>query len=200
MKKVVFILSLFAVPAVCAAGQDGPEIPVPGAPIAAEDLAARFNRADANLGALRNSLTWVSRDLDELDRRANNILQTHTADSFFQSDLDRASRDMSRRVEDLRLLSGEIKNLLDLAQKDPQLNKSAKSMDWSARDILARSWPTMQDSAGRLESTVGFGDPQLLGYNAQWLARDISRNARQFTDLARTAAADTKSLAAKTQP
>jgi len=224
MKKVLFMLPLFAlavsvaraegrvtlesvsvpdfVSAARVSGVDG--IPSPAASRAEEpvsqELITKFNKTDNSLAMLRNDITWVGNDLDNLDMRAQRIIRDNTSDPFFQSDLDNMSYAMSRRVQELRRLSADIKDLLNRAQKSPELNKYARNMERSAREIQGQAWPRIEDAAGRLESTISFANPQVIGYNAQWTARDISRYTREFSDQSRIAAADTKSLAAKTQP
>jgi hypothetical protein len=58
----------------------------------------------------------------------------------------------------------------------------------------------MEDAAGRLEGTIRSGNPQIIGYDSQWTAGDISRYTRQLSDSARTLTNDTKNLVTATQP
>ena len=73
-------------------------------------------------------------------------------------------------------------------------------MEWSARDILSEAWPTLENSAQRLEWTIRSGKPQLMGYDAQWTAMDISRYTRDFSYQARNVSYDVRDLVTKTQP
>jgi hypothetical protein len=179
-------------------------IPVPAAPRMAEtvspDLLAKFNDTDKQLSRFRDELTWVGGDLDGLEGRARQIIQYNLYDPSFQSDLSRMSSDMSRRFETIRQLSADVKTLLNLAQSSPELNTSARNMEASAREILRLAWPALQDSAGRLEGTISSGKPQIIGYDSQWTAGDISRYTRQISDQARTITTDTKKLVTATQP
>ncbi|MBU2572691.1 MAG: hypothetical protein KKH28_01255 [Elusimicrobia bacterium] len=222
MKKAVSLLSLFAfsVTAAYAGGfsklenlraadfEIGPaaaiEVPVPAAPVkedpVPQDLVYKFNNAAGELRNLRNGLTWVRNDIDSLERKARRIIQTNSQDSFFQFDLRRMSSDMSRRVNDMRRISYDVKNLLNLAQKSKQLNDIARNMDWDARDIMNDAWPGMENSSQRLERTVRSGKPEIIGSNSQWTARDISRNCRDFSYQARNTYYDVQSLVNKTQP
>ena len=222
MKKAIYLFPvfMFAVSAVRAADLSklegvrvsdikvalparGAEMPVPAAPGRADqipqDLLAKFNSAANRLSSLRNDLTWVSNDLDNLERKARQMIQVNSSDPFFQMDLRRMSSDMTRRASDLQRLSADIKDLLNLAQKSSDLNNIARNMDLSARDILSQSWPRIEDSAQRLEWTVRSGKPELVGYDAQWTAMDISRAARDLTYQARNISSDTQSLVNKTQ-
>ncbi len=223
MKRPLFLfpLFIFAVSAVKAADMSklesvrafdiklalpvtGAEMPIPAVPGKADpvpqDLLAKFNSAANRLSSMRNDLTWISSDLDNLESKARQMIQVNSADPFFQMDLRRMSSDMTRRVSDIQSIAADIKSLLTLAQKSPDLNAIARNMDMSARDILSESWPGIEDSSQRLEWTVRSGKPELVGYDAQWTAMDISRAARDFNYQARNIASDTQSLANKTQP
>ncbi len=220
MKKILFLFSVLALTAsaVYAAGQleleslrapdlgksDQVSIPLPGTPMRAEPvspgLLVKFNDTEKQLSALRSDLYRAGNDLNDLERRARQMIQFNTNDYFFRTDLSRMSSDMSRRFDTSRRLMADVRNLLNLAQKAPELNKSARNMEASARDILRLTWPALQDAAERLEGTIRSGDPAVVGYNSQWNAADISRYARQLSDSARTLYADTKDLISATQP
>lgn len=220
MKKAVCLLSLFAFSAPAFAGgfaMKAPElklgsisavvVPVPPAPVKAvredsvpQDLVNKFKNAANELQRMRNDITWLRSDIDNLERTARRINMTNSPDSFFQFDLQRMSNDMQRRFSDMQRISWDVKALLNAAQKSKQLNDIARDMEWDAGDILREAWPGIQDSAQRLEWTVRAGKPQIIGYNAQWTAMDISRNARQFTDQTRYTYYDTQDLVRKTQP
>ncbi len=171
----------------------------PAAPVP-QDLLNKFQQVSNQLGAIRNDLTWVRNDMDDLGRRASQMIQMNSSDAFFQMDLRRMSSDMSRRFNDLQRVSMDVHGLLNLAQKSADLNKTARDMDWAARDILNDTWPTLEDSAQRLEWAVRSGKPEIVGYDAQWTAMDISRYCRQLSDQARNTSYDTQSLVSKTQP
>ena len=220
MKKIIFTLALFSFAArafsagfalnTIKAADIGAKaaavaIPVPAAPARAEapvapDLLSKFQKANKDLNAMSDGLTWAGDDMARLEERARQIIQMHVYDSFFESDLRKMSSDMSRRFEDMRLAAKEVHDLLALAQKSAELSKSAKDMDRTANSILRDAWPALQDAAQRLESTVSSGAPEVIGYDSQWTASDISRNCRQLTDQARRTVTDTQKLVALTQP
>lgn len=180
-------------------------VPAPAAAVKADeqvpqDLVYKFRQVSRELDAIRNDLTWVRNDVDDLERRARQMIQLNSSDSFFQFDLRRMSSDMSRRFSDLQRVAMDVRGLLSLAQKSPDLNKIARDMDWAAGDILSDTWPALENSAQRLEWTVRSGKPEIVGYDAQWTATDISRYCRQLSDQARNTSYDTRTLAAKTQP
>lgn len=182
-------------------------VPVPAVPVKAakedtvpQDLVYKFNDVANELQRMRNGLTWLRNDIDNLERTARWINHTNSPDSFFQFDLLRMSSDLQRRFSDMQRISWDVKELLNIAQKAKQLNDIARNMEWSAGDIMREAWPGIQDAAQRLEWTVRAGKPQIIGYNAQWTAMDISRNARQFTDQARYTYYDVQTLVSKTRP
>ncbi len=177
------------------------EIPA-AAPVrdALQDLVYKFQQVTNQLNSVRNDLTWVRSDIDNLESRARRMIQTNSADSFFQMDLMRMKSDMSRRFDNLQRASNDVRGLLGQAQKSADLNKAARDMDWAANDILRDTWPTLENSAQRLEWTVRSGKPQLVGFNAQWDAMDISRSCRQLSDQARNVSNDTRTLVSQTQP
>jgi Mg2+ and Co2+ transporter CorA len=167
---------------------------------APQDLVYKFQQASRGLNAVRNDLTWVRNDIDDLERRAARMIQMNSSDAFFQFDLRRMSSDMSRRFGDLQRAAMDVRNLLNQAQKSAELNRLSLDMDWAARDILRDTWPTLENSAQRLEWTVRSGKPEIVGYDAQWTAMDISRYCRQLSDQARNVSYDTRELVSKTQP
>ena len=165
-----------------------------------QDLVYKFQQVYNQLSAIRGGLTWVRSDLNRLETRAHQMIQYNTSDSFFESDLRKMSMDMSRRFEDMRRAAADAHNLLALAQKCAELNKTARDMDQAAREILNYTWPAIEDAAGNLEGTVRSGQPQVVGYNSQWVAMDISRYSRQLSDQARSAYSDTQKLVTLTRP
>ncbi len=220
MKKIIAMLALvsctapvysldFSLDKTTAAGLEvkAADVPVPAvaapAPVkdtVPQDLTNKFRQVSRDLDAIRNDLTWVRNDMDDLERRARQMIQTNSSDAFFQMDLRRMSSDMSRRFDNMRRVSLDVQSLLPVAQKDTGLNQAARDMDYAARDILMDTWPTLENSAQNLESTVRSGRPELVGYDAQWTAMDISRYTRQLSDQARTTSYDTQTLVGKTQP
>ena len=220
MKQAVMLLALFSVipSAYCAdfqldrlgaadvTAEGAPALPAVPAAAAKEDtqvpqdLVYKFQQAARDLAAVRNDLTWVRSDIDDLERRASRMIQMNSSDAFFQFDLRRMSSDMSRRFSDLQRVSMDVRKLLNLAQKSPELNRLSRDMDWAARDILGETWPTLENSAQRLEWTVRSGKPEIVGYDAQWTAMDISRYCRQLSDQARNVSYDTRELVSRTQP
>jgi len=186
-----------ALEAACAA-------PVPAVPVKEEqvpqNLVNEFSNTAYQLSNVENGLTWVRMDLSNLESAARRIIQSNTADTFFQMDLRRMSSNMSRRVNDLQRASMDVRNLLNLAQKSKELNDSARNMERSARNILNEAWPTLENSAQNLEWIIRSGKPELFGYDAQWTAMDISRNIRDFSSQARNTYYDAQNLVNKTQP
>lgn len=165
-----------------------------------QDLVYKFQQVSRDLNAVRNDLTWVRNDIDDLERRASRMIQMNSSDAFFQFDLRRMSSDMSRRFSDLQRASMDLRNLLNQAQKSAELNRLSLDMDWAAGDILRETWPTLENSAQRLEWTVRSGKPEIVGYDAQWTAMDISRYCRQLSDQARNISYDTRALVDATRP
>lgn len=220
MKQSVLLFALFSVipSAYCADFQlerlnasdvaVGGAVPSPALPALAakedsqvpQDLVYKFQQVSRDLNAVRNDLTWVRNDIDDLERRASRMIQMNSSDAFFQFDLRRMSSDMSRRFGDLQRAAMDVRDLLNLAQKSSELNRLSLDMDWAARDILNDTWPTLENSAQRLEWTVRGGRPEIVGYDAQWTAMDISRYCRQLSDQARNVSYDTRALVSKTQP
>ncbi|MCM2268296.1 MAG: hypothetical protein NDI60_11050 [Elusimicrobiales bacterium] len=219
MKLALFLVPLFlfssayagdfpAIQTLNAAAEKAPEAvfsaPVPAVAATEEqvpqDLLNRFNSAANRLRTVEDGLTWVRTDIDTLERTARRLNQTNSTDAFFQMDLRRMASDMARRVDDIRGIAMEVKNLLTLAQKSKELNYAARNIELSARNILNQSWPMLENSAQNLEWTIRSGKPEILGYDAQWTAMDISRHSRDFTYQARDLAYDAQSLVFKTQP
>ena len=186
---------------------DGNTVSVPAAPAPAkadsqipQDLVYKFNQAKNDLWRLESDTTWLRSDIDRLESTARRIAQTSSADAFFQSDLQRMSFDVSRYNNYAGRLRDQVKGLLQLAQKDAELNRIARDLEMDARTLLNRAQFDMENSAQRLEWAVRGAKPELIGYNAQWQAMDISRYTREFTWKVRDMSYDAQALVNKTRP
>lgn len=182
-------------------------VPVPPAPAPAvvpaavpQDVVNRFNQVKNDIWRLESDTTWVRSDLDRLESTARRIAQTNSADPFFQNDLQRMSWDIGRYNTSAQNLGMNVKNLLNLAEKDQELNRIARDIDMDARSLLNRVQFDIENSTQRLEWAVRSAKPELIGYNAQWTAMDISRNGRDFSWKVRDISYDAQSLVSKTQP
>ena len=180
-------------------------VPMPAAPAPApaqvsQDVLSRFNQVKNDIWRLESDTTWVRSDLDRLESAARRIAQTNSADPFFQNDLQRMSWDMGRYNTSAMNLSASVKNLLNLAEKDQDLNRIARDIDMDARSLLNRAQFDIENSTQRLEWAVRGAKPELVGYNAQWTAMDISRNGRDFSWKVRDISYDAQNLVSKTQP
>ena len=164
------------------------------------DLVNRFNQVKNDLWRLESDTTWLRSDMDRLESTARRIAQMNSSDPFFQNDLQRMSFDMSRYANDAQRISADIKGLLNLAQKDAGLNAIARDIDMDARTLLNRAQFDIENSAQRLEWAVRSAKPELIGYNAQWQAMDISRYSRDFTWKVRDISYDAQNLVSQTQP
>lgn len=180
-------------------------VPVPAAPAkqdtqVPQDLVYKFNQAKNDLWRLESDTTWLRSDIDRLENTARRITQTNSADAFFQHDLQRMASDISRYNNDAGRLRDQVKSLLQLAQKSQDLNRIARDIDMDARTLLNRAQFDIENSAQRLEWAVRGAKPELVGYNAQWQAMDISRYSRDFTWKARDLSFDAQSLVNQTRP
>jgi len=222
MKKALYVLPLFLFSVSAAYAVDFSQIeiltaanlkaepvadiaaPVPAVPAkedqVPQDVVNKFNNALNQLRNIENGLTWVRMDIDNLERTARQMIQNNSSDAFFSMDLRRMSSDMQRRVSDLQRAAMDVKNLAGVAQKSKQLNDIARNMEWTANDIQREAWPTLEDAAQRLEWTIRSGKPEIIGYDAQWTAMDISRYTRDFSYQARNVSFDTRNLVNVTQP
>ena len=183
-----------------------PAVPVPAAPAkedpqpqVPQDLVYKFQQFRNDIQRLESDTTWLRSDINNLESDARRIEQG-TADAFFASDLRRMSLDMSRRADEARRLAMDMKNLLNLAQKDAQLNRLASDIAWSARDLDNRFQFDVTNAAQSLEMTVRRIDPKLIGYDAQWAAGDLSRACRDIQWQTRDLRWDAEELVRKTQP
>lgn len=179
-------------------------VPVPAAPARQEtqvpqDLAYKFQQFKNDIWRLETDTTWLRNDLNRLESDARRIEQGSSS-AFFSSDLRRMSMDMSRRVNEARRLAMEMKNLLNLAQKDAKLNQLASDIEWDARDLDNRFQFDVINAAQSLEWTVRRIDPKLIGYDAQWAASDLSRACRDVQWQTRDLRWDAQELVRKTQP
>lgn len=179
-------------------------VPVPPAPVvqlqATSELVSRFSQVKKELAQLGTDTTWLRFDIDKLETAARFIAQTSSYEPFFQNDLRRMVFNLTGYDTDARRIEGEIKKLLELAQKDQELNRIARDMDVDANNLLSGIQFDLVSSAQRLEWTVRRVRPALIGYDAQWVVRDIVRYSRSFVDEVRGISWDTQALISKTQP
>ncbi|PIS46945.1 MAG: hypothetical protein COT17_06005 [Elusimicrobia bacterium CG08_land_8_20_14_0_20_51_18] len=184
---------------------EAPEVPVPAKPAKQEpapvgqDLIYKFQNVKNELWRFENDTTWLRNDLNSLERDARNLSQGHS-NAFFGSDLRRMSMKISGYQNDAQRIAYDVQNLLTPARKDKELNRIARDMEWDARDLLNRFQFDIENAAQNLESTVTRIDPKIIGYDAQWQARDISRNARNVAWKLWDLSWDVQSLMNKTQP
>jgi hypothetical protein len=178
-------------------------VPAPPAPVkegpVSPDLVYRFQQFKNDVWRLETDTTWLRSDINRLEADANRIEQGGS-NAFFSSDLRRMSMDMSRRANDAQRLAMEMKSLLNLAQKDSQLNGLATDIDWNVRDLDNRFQFDILNAAQSLEYTVRRIDPKLIGYDAQWTASDLSRACRDIQWKTRDMRWDAQELVSKTRP
>jgi hypothetical protein len=180
-------------------------VPLPAAPVketpqVPQDLVYKFNQVKNDIWRIESDTTWLRSDIDRLESTARRIAQTNSSDPFFQNDLQRMAMDMNRYNSSAQRLGMELKNLLNLAQKDQELNRIARDIERDARTLLNRAQFDIENSTQRLEWAVRGAKPELIGYNAQWQAMDLSRYGRDFTWKVRDLSYDAQSLVSKTQP
>lgn len=180
-----------AVPAPAAPAREDAQVP--------QDLAYKFQQFKNDIWRLETDTTWLRNDINRLESDARRIEQGGSA-AFFSSDLRRMSMDMSRRANEARRLALDMKNLLNLAQKDAKLNQLASDIEWDARDLDNRFQFDVINAAQNLEWTVRRIDPKLIGYDAQWAASDLSRYCRDVQWQTRDLRWDAQELVRKTQP
>jgi hypothetical protein len=187
-----------------ALGAKAAAVPAAPAPAKAEgqvpqDLSYRFQQFKNDIWRLESDTTWLRSDINRLESDARRVEQGGYA-GLFSSDLRRMSMDMSRRANEAQRLGMEMKNLLNLAQKDAKLNQLASDIEMDARDLDNRFQFEVINAAQNLEWTVRRIDPKLIGYDAQWTASDLSRNCRDIQWKTRDLRWDAQELVRKTQP
>ncbi len=217
MIKAVLAFSMFAaVPSAYAADfglqrLDAAAVaaPAPGAVLAEpqpapagvpQDLVYRFGRLRNDLRRLDSDTIWLRSDLDRLERDARRISMGNSPDHFFQNDLQRKAWEMQRFDTETQRLRREVGAVLQLAVKSDELNREARNIEMDASTLLNRFQFEIENAATRLEWAVRGAKPELVGYNAQWNAMDISRSARQLAWNARDLRYDAQDLVRRTQP
>ncbi len=158
------------------------DIPVPSAPTREEvsqDIVYKFQNLKNELRMLENDTTWLRNDIDRLEQDARRMAQGYSS-AFFASDLRNMHYNMSRYYNDISRLSLDLRNLINLAQKDEKLNGLARDMDFSVMNLDNRFNFEVRNSAQNLEITVRRIDPKIIGYDVQWNASDMSRYARDI--------------------
>ncbi|PIU17724.1 MAG: hypothetical protein COT18_12450 [Elusimicrobia bacterium CG08_land_8_20_14_0_20_59_10] len=179
-------------------------VPAPSAPVKAEtqvsqDLVNKFNQIKNDIWRLESDTTWLRNDINRLEAEARSIEQG-SQNAFFSNDLRSMARSMSDWSNRAQRLSMSVKQLLPLAVKDKKLNDLARDIQWDARDLYNRFQFDIQNAAQQLEWTVRRIDTDLVGYDAQWQASDISSQARDLQWKTRDLQWDVQTLVSKTQP
>lgn len=183
-----------AAPAQGAALAEPQPVPVP------QDLVFRFDSLKSDLWRFQSDTVWLRSDLDRLESTARRISMGNSPDHFFQNDLQRKAWEMQRYDSEAQRLRREVGSLLQLAVKSEALNRKARDIEMDASTLLNRFQFEIENAATRLEWTVRGAKPELVGYNAQWNAMDISRYARQLAWNVRDLRYDAQDLVRRTQP
>ena len=161
---------------------------------------AKFHAVEQELKDLAGGLPRSKNDLELMEERARRIIQLGLYDPSFEGDLRGLSAESSGRLAAGRRADADVASILAQAGPSQELNAVARDIEKDARGILAAAWPGLQDAAGRLEGAVDSGLPDIIGQDAHWIASDISRDWRGFTDRARRMLCDAQALMKKTQP
>jgi len=165
-----------------------------------EDLVYKFNQVKDELWRFKSDTTRVRNDIQNLLSEARRISQSGQQNYWFSNDLRNMSYKMSQWSNDIGRISYSLKDLLNIAKKDKDLNQIASDIEWYASDVENSFQFDVENAARDLEYTVRGIDPKLIGYDAQWNAMDISRYASDISAKARDMYWDARELLNKTQP
>jgi hypothetical protein len=164
-----------------------------------QDVKYKFNQVKDELWRFRTDTIWLRNDIQRLERDARNIASGQN-NPWFSHDLRNMAYKMSRYYNDIRRIDDEVRDLINIAEKDKELNSIARDIEWYASDIENNFGFYVENAARDLEYTVRGIDPKLIGYDAQWNAYDISRYARDISNIARNLHWDSWDLVNKTNP
>jgi len=164
-----------------------------------QDVKYKFNQVKDELWRFRSDTIWLRNDIQRLERDARNIASGQN-NPWFSYDLRNMAYKMSQYYNDIRRIDDEVRELINIAEKDKELNNIARDIEWYASDIENNFGFYVKNAARDLEYTVRGIDPKLIGYDAQWNAYDISRYARDISNIARNLHWDSWDLVNKTNP
>jgi hypothetical protein len=164
-----------------------------------QDVKYKFNQVKDELWRFRSYTIWLRNDIQRLERDAKNIVSGQN-NPWFSHDLRNMAYKMSQYYNDIRRIEGEVRELINIAEKDKELNNIARDIEWYASDIENNFGFDLENAARDLEYTVRGIDPKLIGYDAQWNAYDISHYARDISNIARNLHWDSWDLVNKTNP
>ena len=165
-----------------------------------QDLVYKLTRIKNELWRLKSDTTWLDNDIDKLEREARSIASSGNSSPFFESDLRRMSYDINGHMNDARRIYTDIQNFLNIAIKSADLNRVSRDMEWDARDLYNDAQFRLESAARNLEWAVRSAKPEVIGYNAQWTASDITRNVRDYSWKLRDIYYGVQNLTRKTQP
>ncbi len=165
-----------------------------------QDLIYKFTRVQNDLRRLKNDTTWLDNDINRLERDARRIASSDKPDSFFEHSLRGLSTSISRYSNDARRIYTDVRNLLNIAVKSDKLNRIARDMEWASRDLYNDAQFKLESAARNLEWAVRSAKPEIIGYNAQWTASDITRNVRDYSWKLRDIHYGVQDLTRKTRP
>jgi hypothetical protein len=165
-----------------------------------QDLVYKLGRIKNDLWRLKSDTTWLDNDIDKLEREARNIASSGNSAPFFESDLRRMSYDITGYMNDARRIYTDIHNFLNIAVKSEDLNRVARDMEWDARDLYNDAQFDLERAARNLEYAVRSAKPEIIGYNSQWKASEITRNVRDYSWKLRDIYFGVQDLKRKTQP
>ena len=166
---------------------------------ATQDIKYRFEQIKDEIWRFKTDTTWLRNDIERLEREARNIANGQS-NSWFSYDLRNMAYKMNQHYNDIRRIEDKIKELISVAEKDKELNKIARDIEWYASDIENNFIFNIENAARNLEYTVRSIDPKIIGYDAQWNAYDIARYARDISGISRNIYWDARDLVNKTTP
>jgi hypothetical protein len=164
-----------------------------------QDVKYKFNQVKYELLRFRSYTIWLRNDIQRLERDAKNIVSGQN-NPWFSHDLRNMAYKMSQYYNDIRRIEGEVRELINIAEKDKELNNIARDIEWYASDIENNFGFDLENAARDLEYTIKGIDPKLIGYDAQCNAYDISHYAIEISNIARNLHWDSWDLVNKTNP
>ena len=164
-----------------------------------QGLIDKFTRVKNSLRRLRNDTVWLDEDINRLERDARRIASSGEPDHFFEYDLRGVSTFINKYFNDGVKIYADIQNLLNIAVKSDELNKIAGDMERNAIEFYNETQFWLESSAN-LEWAVYSAKPEVIGYSAQWIASNITRDIKDYSWKAKDIHSGVHDLVRRTRP
>jgi hypothetical protein len=167
---------------------------------AVTDPAEQIKALQYKLQSFNMDARELRSDLEQLQREAERIQTFGQANPFFAPGLRQTAAAVRTFDASLSKVLFALRDLVQAAKPDQQLYELAKAMPLEAQRLAQTCETDLLRNAEEIENIVRRVPPQLIGYDAAYLAGELNRNADSLRWVAADIAYNTLELERRTKP